>query len=158
MERAELVLAVFDLSQPLTAEDYGLADRIRALGKAGSTVAVFNKRDLAPGAVPPVLFDRQVCISARTGEGKDALEQAVGALYGGLEPDMDAVITSARQAAALRRASAALGEAKEALCGGAQDAAGTELDAAIAALGETDGRSVSEAVVAEIFSRFCVGK
>lgn len=158
LERAELVLAVFDLSQPLTAEDYGLADRIRALGKAGSTVAVFNKRDLAPGAVPPVLFDRQVCISARTGEGKDALEQAVGALYGGLEPDMDAVITSARQAAALRRASAALGEAKEALCGGAQDAAGTELDAAIAALGETDGRSVSEAVVAEIFSRFCVGK
>lgn len=158
LERAELVLAVFDLSQPLTAEDYGLADRIRALGKAGSTVAVFNKRDLAPGAVPPVLFDRQVCISARTGEGKDALEQAVGALYGGLEPDMDAVITSARQAAALRRASAALGEAKEALCGGAQDAAGTELDAAIAALGETDGRSVSEAVVDEIFSRFCVGK
>ena len=151
LERAELVLAVFDLSQPLTAEDYGLADRIRALGKAGSTVAVFNKRDLAPGAVPPVLFDRQ-------GEGKDALEQAVGALYGGLEPDMDAVITSARQAAALRRASAALGEAKEALCGGAQDAAGTELDAAIAALGETDGRSVSEAVVDEIFSRFCVGK
>ena len=71
---------------------------------------------------------------------------------------MDAVITSARQAAALRRASAALGEAKEALCGGAQDAAGTELDAAIAALGETDGRSVSEAVVDEIFSRFCVGK
>ena len=158
LERAELVLAVFDLSQPLTAEDYGLADRIRALGKAGSTVAVFNKRDLAPGAVPPVLFDRQGCISARTGEGKDALEQAVGALYGGLEPDMDAVITSARQAAALRRASAALGEAKEALCGGAQDAAGTELDAAIAALGETDGRSVSEAVVDEIFSRFCVGK
>lgn len=158
LERAELVLAVFDLSQPLTAEDYGLADRIRALGKAGSTVAVFNKRDLAPGAVPPVLFDRQVCISARTGEGKNALEQAVGALYGGLEPDMDAVITSARQAAALRRASAALGEAKEALCGGAQDAAGTELDAAIAALGETDGRSVSEAVVDEIFSRFCVGK
>ena len=158
LERAELVLAVFDLSQPLTAEDYGLADRIRALGKAGSTVAVFNKRDLAPGAVPPVLFDRQVCISARTGEGKDALEQAGGALYGGLEPDMDAVITSARQAAALRRASAALGEAKEALCGGAQDAAGTELDAAIAALGETDGRSVSEAVVDEIFSRFCVGK
>ena len=29
---------------------------------------------------------------------------------------------------------------------------------AIAALGELDGRSVSEAVVAEIFSRFCVGK
>ena len=34
----------------------------------------------------------------------------------------------------------------------------TTLDAAIAALGELDGRSVSEAVVAEIFSRFCVGK
>ena len=48
--------------------------------------------------------------------------------------------------------------ALRALGDGAPDASGTELDAAIAALGELDGRSVSEAVVAEIFSRFCVGK
>ena len=71
---------------------------------------------------------------------------------------MDSVVTSARQAAALRRASEALDGALRALSDGAPDASGTELDAAIAALGELDGRSVSEAVVAEIFSRFCVGK
>lgn len=158
LEQAELVLAVFDLSQPLTDEDYALADRIRALGKAAQTVAVFNKLDLAAQAAPPALFETQVCLSARTGAGREALENAVGALYGGLEPDMDSVVTSARQAAALRRASEALDGALRALGDGAPDASGTELDAAIAALGELDGRSVSEAVVAEIFSRFCVGK
>ena len=135
-----------------------LADRIRALGKAAQTVAVFNKLDLAAQAAPPALFETQVCLSARTGAGREALENAVGALYGGLEPDMDSVVTSARQAAALRRASEALDGALRALGDGAPDASGTELDAAIAALGELDGRSVSEAVVAEIFSRFCVGK
>ena len=158
LEQAELVLAVFDLSQPLTDEDYALADRIRALGKAAQTIAVFNKLDLAAQAAPPALFETQVCLSARTGAGREALENAVGALYGGLEPDMDSVVTSARQAAALRRASEALDGALCALGDGAPDASGTELDAAIAALGELDGRSVSEAVVAEIFSRFCVGK
>ena len=152
------MLAVFDLSQPLTDEDYALADRIRALGKAAQTIAVFNKLDLAAQAAPPALFETQVCLSARTGAGREALENAVGALYGGLEPDMDSVVTSARQAAALRRASEALDGALCALGDGAPDASGTELDAAIAALGELDGRSVSEAVVAEIFSRFCVGK
>lgn len=83
LEQAELVLAVFDLSQPLTDEDYALADRIRALGKAAQTIAVFNKLDLAAQAAPPALFETQVCLSARTGAGREALENAVGALYGG---------------------------------------------------------------------------
>ena len=149
LEQAELVLAVFDVSQPAPS---------RARGMAAQTGGVFNTRDWAAQAAPPALFETQVCLSARTGAGREALENAVGALYGGLEPDMDSVVTSARQAAALRRASEALDGALRALGDGAPDASGTELDAAIAAQVELDGRSVSEAVVAEIFSRFGVGK
>ena len=38
------------------------------------------------------------------------------------------------------------------------DLAASDLERAAALLGEIDGRGVSEAVVSEIFSRFCVGK
>ena len=38
------------------------------------------------------------------------------------------------------------------------DVASSDLERAIATLGELDGRRVSEAIVAEIFSHFCVGK
>ena len=39
-----------------------------------------------------------------------------------------------------------------------QDIAGMDIEGAIAALGELDGRQVSEEVVKGIFSHFCVGK
>ena len=38
------------------------------------------------------------------------------------------------------------------------DAAVSDLELALSALSETDGRAVSEDVVSGIFSRFCVGK
>ena len=63
-----------------------------------------------------------------------------------------------KEAAALRRASDALGSALGSLELLMPDAAGTDIEAALAALGETDGRGVSEEIVSEIFSHFCVGK
>ena len=38
------------------------------------------------------------------------------------------------------------------------DAASSDIEMALGAISEVDGRSVSEEVVARIFSRFCVGK
>jgi tRNA U34 5-carboxymethylaminomethyl modifying GTPase MnmE/TrmE len=38
------------------------------------------------------------------------------------------------------------------------DAAASEIELALARVGELDGKAVAEEVVAEIFSKFCVGK
>jgi tRNA modification GTPase len=38
------------------------------------------------------------------------------------------------------------------------DIAGVDLELAMSALSEVDGREVDEAIVSEIFSHFCVGK
>ena len=71
----------------------------------------------------------------------------------------DAVLFSARSHAALLLGCERLSAAKEALSlGYAIDAALTELEGALTAFAETDGRSVGEDVVAGIFSKFCVGK
>ena len=39
-----------------------------------------------------------------------------------------------------------------------EDIAGTDMELALSALGQIDGRSVTEDIVHGIFSRFCVGK
>ena len=39
-----------------------------------------------------------------------------------------------------------------------EDATSGDLSLAIGAIGELDGREVSEEIVSEIFSHFCVGK
>ena len=71
----------------------------------------------------------------------------------------DAVISSARQHAALTRGLDFLSVAVESLAlGYAQDAVSSDLEHALGAISEIDGRAVSEDVVADIFSKFCVGK
>ena len=71
----------------------------------------------------------------------------------------DAVLTNARQHAAAIQASEALSHAMEALaCGLPVELACTDAELAMTAIGELDGREVSEDIVSEIFAHFCVGK
>lgn len=162
IRQAGLILAVFDRSEPLTDEDCRLADELAAASVP--VIALWNKSD------EPALADetwlarriaRSIAVSARTGEGFDRLSAEVDALFvdGSLELDRDAVVTGARQYAALCHAAEALETAVSALeeefpldlcCVGIEEAA--------IAVGELDGRELDEEIVAEIFSRFCVGK
>ena len=71
----------------------------------------------------------------------------------------DAIISSARQNAALIRARDFLLTAKRAYeIGLPQDAASSDIELALGAIAELDGRGISEDVVADIFAKFCVGK
>ena len=71
----------------------------------------------------------------------------------------DAVISGARQHAALMRCVDFLSAAAEAMeLGFSQDAASSDIERALGAISELDGRAVSEEIVSDIFSKFCVGK
>ena len=158
--RADLVLAVFDASRPPEPEDRQV---LEAAAKAPKAIAILNKTDL-----PRVLGEEEIrktiplCIpvSARTGVGLEELEKAAEALLAGTQPkDLGEVLTNARQFDAVSRAEAAVGRALAALEGGfTPDAALTDAEEALSALGELDGRSLREDLVDAIFSRFCVGK
>ena len=70
-----------------------------------------------------------------------------------------AVISSARQNASLTRAIEAVEIALENLdMGFSQDLVSSDIERALEAIGELDGRAASEEIVADIFSKFCVGK
>ena len=76
-----------------------------------------------------------------------------------IDMENDAVVTGARQYAALSRSTELLRKAHSDMKNGISlDACCVEIEAAMSALGEVDGRQIGEEIVGEIFSRFCVGK
>ena len=100
-----------------------------------------------------------VTVSTRTGEGLDALEQTIDALFPLPPLPAGEILTNARQAEAIRRALDALSSAREAMAiGETPDIVLTETERAMQALGELTGRSVREDITNRIFERFCVGK
>lgn len=157
LQEAELVLAVIDGSQLLTEED---GEILASAREAKRSLVLLSKSDLPRVTGQPELGDLSALpVSARTGEGLDALRQAVETLFPLPGVPAGEILTNARQADAVRRAAEYLAAALEALEQGATpDIVLTEIEGSMAALGELDGRTVREDVTERIFSRFCVGK
>ena len=156
LERAELVIAVVDGSRDYTAEDREI---LQAAEAAKRGLVVLSKRDLT--AVTEQLETRLpvIPVSSVTGEGLDALEQAIAALFPLPDTPAGEILTNARQRDAVARAVEYLHAALDALEQGlTPDLVLTETEGAMAALGELSGRSVREDVTNRIFQRFCVGK
>ncbi len=159
LERAGLVLAVFDASRPVTPEDLELAEKCR--GKAA--VAILNKSDLDKKFDEQALrpyFQTIISISAKDREFLQIVETAVEQTLGIAQVDPDALLlANERQLTAARQASGALQDALEALAGGLTlDAAGVCIDDALDALYALTGERAGEDVIEEVFSKFCVGK
>lgn len=159
VENAVLVLAVFDGSAPLTAEDRDLI----ALCKDKKSVAVVNKTDKARTIEPELLdtvFNKVVYISAKENQGIDALESAIEETLGTADFDPStATLMNERQFVCCTAALDSLSEAKNALdIGLTRDAIEVSMDAAIESLDVLTGERATESVVNEIFSQFCVGK
>ena len=159
MEEAELIFVVLDQSRPAEEEDISL---IRQAVERTNTIVLLNKRDLPCRLEWTEELDLTAAlpICTKTGEGLDDLAELVakafpkdaGATYGEL-------LTNARQAQAAQRALEGVRRAGEALAlGVTPDALLTDVEEALAALGELTGQSVREDVTARIFQRFCVGK
>lgn len=162
LQEAELVLAVFDGVAPMDEQDRAVLQLLQKHQKQEQTIYLVNKADLGQpdeALLRALPADRTVVLSAQTGLGLDALTAAVRAAYVRVEPSSPGeVVMGARQFAALSMAGKHLQNALHALDGFTQDVAGLDMERALRALEEVDGRTASEEIVQEIFSRFCVGK
>lgn len=156
---AELVLAVFDNSSELQHDDFKLIERL----EGRRCVALINKCDkesLLDKEFIAEKFDAVVEISAKSGVGLDELERKICGIFGAGKLDFSAgVVANERQRRCVDRAVAAIGEALAALAEGQTlDAVTISLDEAEGELLTLTGERVTEAVVDEVFSHFCVGK
>jgi tRNA modification GTPase len=151
---ADLVILVLDAGRSLRADEREVLEA-RAAGGTG-TIVVANKVDLAPsvGGLP---WPGAIPLSALTGEGLDALRDAIRTALRGVGPLEDPVLTNVRHAAALEETVSALLRAREALPLG-EEIVLEDLRAALSALGEITGEVANDELYDRIFSTFCIGK
>ncbi len=165
LEKSELIFAIFDNSREFDREDQELLSAIKNTN--GAKIAIINKCDLEgkfdEGRLEEI-FESILHISTKSDtEGKinSTLSDLVNALFTDekIEIGDGAVISSARQNASLTRAIEAMDTAINNLDAGfPQDLVSGDIEQALEAISELDGRAVSEEIVADIFSKFCVGK
>ena len=159
IDTAALILAVFDASKPLCDEDLKLIDSM----KGKNAIAIINKDDLDGSIDEEVIksgFDKVIRISAKTSAGAKILEETITSSLEEFKLSSDAlIIINERQfdcaSRALKEIEGAYFATKE---GQMPDMIGITLEEALFALCELSGESATEAVVNEIFSKFCVGK
>ncbi|MBQ0111244.1 MAG: tRNA uridine-5-carboxymethylaminomethyl(34) synthesis GTPase MnmE, partial [Oscillospiraceae bacterium] len=157
MEQSDIILYLTEAGAAVTEKEKADLKKYR-----DKIIAVINKTDL--NSPDTSYFDKQnitaVCISAKTGEGKDLLCQAISQKTGILNiSPQTVVLQSARQKEAAKSALDALIKAEDALISGlTPDCYGVWLDEALAKLLEITGKRVQIEVANRVFRDFCVGK
>lgn len=155
---ADLLLVAVDRSAPcpsvaaILGADASRTPRVVAATKSDLPVA-WDLSALGPQ-------ERVVAVSAATGLGVEDLEAAVvDALTGGDGRDEPPRVSNVRHVSLLDRAQAAVLRAAETLrVGGGEELVAADLREALEALQEVTGERAPDAVIEEIFARFCVGK
>ncbi len=161
---AELIIAVFDLSEDFSDEDRMVIAALE--GTRAEKIALLNKSDLPKKmSCEDVIrknFGTVITVSSEFKE--QSLAELTAAVNGAFVDERikcgeSAVISSARQRALLVSAREFITMATDALAHGASaDMVSSDIERALRVLSESDGREVSEAVTSDIFSKFCVGK
>ena len=159
LEHSDLVLAVFDGSDPLNDEDLSILKACE--GK--TSVAILNKSDLGSAVeldtVSPYV-SRAIELSAKDPDCYDKLKDLLEALLGTADFDPSAaMLANERQLSCVQQAMTCIDEAIFAIESGlTMDAINVSVDAAIQPLLELTGERVSDTVIEQVFATFCVGK
>ena len=161
---ADLVLLLFDLAHGWSEEDQ---DLFALIPEGVPCLRVGNKADL-PLKTEPVDESvaasvassvADVCLSAVTGEGEQALVRAVLERCGALGEQPLLLALNQRQSDLAVTAAEALARSEQVAADGLPwDFWTIDLRQAIHSLGEITGEQLTESVLDRIFSRFCIGK
>ena len=155
---ADCVLFLHDLTRAGRDAAYDAAEReIEASLPPGvSVIQVWNKAD----AVGASSSTEGLTLSARTGQGLEALRQALLRTAGWQAAPEGVFIARARHVQALQRCAQHLALANAHLTDNtpALDLLAEELRLAHQALGEITGVFTADDLLGEIFSKFCIGK
>ncbi|HOR21109.1 MAG TPA: 50S ribosome-binding GTPase, partial [Ruminococcus sp.] len=159
IKSAELVIAVFDGGEELSQDDLELINKINNK----KSIAVINKSDVQQRIDEQVIrskFLQTVYLSAKENQGLDQLRQAVEEVCQVKKLSENSLCAAnERQRKCISGAISAIDQAVAAINYGEMlDAVNVLLDEAQQELLRLTGEKVTDAVVDEVFSRFCVGK
>lgn len=157
LDEAELILCVLDGSTPLEDSDIKLLESI----KNRRHIVIINKSDLQKNIDDKYISSKNILyVSANTGDGIADLTDKICEIFKlGSHSDSSMIFANERQRDLCRRALDFLVEAEKALTLGVTlDGVTIYVEEAANALLVLSGEKATEAVVNDVFSRFCVGK
>ncbi len=163
VEKADLILALFDASRPLSSEDEEIIELLR--GKEG--IVLLTKSDLtAKIDVESLKAQLQgkfayINISTVINSGLQDLEKEIAdRVYSGTAMQSEGYfVNNVRQASALKEAKQYLNDCLNTIDSGMpEDFIVIDVRSAWEKLGEITGETVDEDIIDQIFSQFCIGK
>lgn len=161
-EDADLIIAIFDASKELTDEDY----RILEISKNKNAIILLNKIDiedihLEDNSLIKNSFNNIIKISAKNGEGIEELFNVIEKMYNNEEIKMNdgIIITNIRHKNQIDKALKSVEEAFNSIENNFPiDIISIPLKQILIDLSVITGEDVSENIINEIFSKFCLGK
>lgn len=161
IDDTELVIAIFDGSQALENEDYEI---LNLIGNKNAILLV-NKMDIVDGSL--VINELQkynkdiIKISAKTGDGVEKLYDRIYEMYkiNDIELDDGEILTNIRHKGQIDEAIKSINAVKDTIDNHMPvDIIEIYLKQVLADLGKITGDDISEDIINEIFSKFCLGK
>lgn len=162
VEKADLIIVVFDISSELTEEDFEIIEIV----KNKNAIVLLNKSDL-PRKYERDYFEQLlpgkkiINTSILKGIGIDVLEEEIKNIFysGGVNIESDIVVTNMRHKNQLVKAKKNIEDGLEGIQAYVPlDCLEVDIKACWENLGEISGDTVSEDILDKIFSDFCIGK
>lgn len=159
--KSDLIIAIFDITREINDEDRNILQIL----KNKNSIILLNKIDLNDQKVEDKIFYEYskniVKISTKTQDGFEDLIKIMQKLTEMEEINIDGenIIINSRHRALIVRAEESLKKAKETLENGMPiDVISIYIKEILEELGKITGESVTDVVISEIFSKFCLGK
>ncbi|GMQ63854.1 tRNA uridine-5-carboxymethylaminomethyl(34) synthesis GTPase MnmE [Vallitalea maricola] len=162
VEEADLIIMMLDASSDLTEEDRYIFNLI----KNKKTIVLLNKIDLPVRITEEFVYKevkntRVISTSLKDNKGLDDIEKAIKDMFliGDINFNDNLYITNIRHKVSLENAIDSLNSVKESIeMGMPEDCWSIDLKNSYDYLGEITGDSVSDDIIHQIFSQFCLGK
>ena len=162
IDDAELVIAIFDGTKELEDDDYLILDLI----KDKEAIILLNKVDIKQNNLEKnekikELNKKVLKISAKTGENIEELYKSISEMYqlNNIEIDDGEIITNIRHKQQIDEAIKSINEVENTVNNHMPiDIIEIYLKQVLSDLGKITGDDISEDIINEIFSKFCLGK
>jgi len=159
-KKSDVVIAIFDISRPLNKEDQDILELL----KDKNSIILLNKIDLDRKVSLEEIkkVDKPIVeISTKTREGLEELYSEISELFKLKEiaNDGETIVSNVRHKNIIINSRKNLNKARETIKNNMPiDIISGYLKEIIEELGKITGETVTEDVIAEIFSKFCLGK
>lgn len=161
LSEADLVIAIFDKTKELLEEDYQILNET----KNKNAIILLNKKDLKQDKIKEEQFkkytDNILDVSIKNNEGIEELYNKMTDMFSTNEIQVEntSIITNIRHKEAIKKSKESIYKALEAIKNGMTiDIVAIYLKEAIESLNTITGENVTEDIINDIFSKFCLGK